>query len=175
MANAQIAEIALIDEKQNYMKFTHKCYLDEGSGGALEENEVQHPGDEAEGEVGGEEREEPGRGVERGVGLQLVQVAIQARPRLRQQPRHGVEADLEAGHVGVKLPPQPHGEHERLEQGEGGLLLGVHQQQPHAEGQALAVAHLRVQDAVRLQQVKQAALARTQGAAEIAVTGKCAA
>ena len=51
----------------------------------------------------------------------------------------------------------------------------MHQQETHAEGQALAVAHLRVQDAVGLQKVKQAALAGTQGAAEVAVSGKCAA
>ena len=69
--------------------------------------------------------------------------------------------------------PEADREHEGLEQREGGILLGVHQQEPHAEGEALAVAHLRVQDAVGLQKVEQAALARTQGAAEVAVTGKC--
>ena len=34
-----------------------------------------------------------------------VQVAVEAGPCLRQQPRHGVEADLEAGHIGVELTP----------------------------------------------------------------------
>ena len=44
-----------------------------------------------------------------------VQVAVEAGPGLRQQPRHGVEADLEAGHVRVELTPEADREHERLE------------------------------------------------------------
>ena len=35
-----------------------------------------------------------------------VQVAVEAGPCLGQQPRHGVEADLEAGHVRVELTPR---------------------------------------------------------------------
>ena len=87
-----------------------------------------------------------------------VQMTIEAGPGLRQKPRHGVEADLEAGHVGVELAPEADREHEGFEQREGGLLLGVHQQHTDTEGQALAVAHLRVQDAVGLQQIEEAAL-----------------
>ena len=35
-----------------------------------------------------------------------VQVAVEAGPGLGQQPRHGVEADLEASHVRVELMPE---------------------------------------------------------------------
>ena len=90
-----------------------------------------------------------------------VQMAIEAGAGLRQKPRHGVEADLEAGHVGVELAPEADREHEGFEQREGGLLLGVHQEHAHTKGETLAVAHLRVQDAVGLQQIEQAALSRT--------------
>ena len=45
-------------------------YLNQSGGSALEEHEVQDPGDEAEGEVGGEYGEEPGRGVQGGIRLQ---------------------------------------------------------------------------------------------------------
>ena len=42
-------------------------------------------------------------------------MTVEAGPGLCQQPRHGVEADLEAGHVGVELAPEADREHERLE------------------------------------------------------------
>ena len=35
-----------------------------------------------------------------------VQVAVEAGPGLGQQPRHGVEADLEASHVRLELTPE---------------------------------------------------------------------
>ena len=80
---------------------------------------------------------------------------------------------MEAGHVRVELTPEADREHEGLEQREGGLLLSVHQQHAHTEGETLAVANLWVQDAVGLQQIEQTTLSRTQGSTKVAVTWKC--
>ena len=54
--------------------------------GAVEEDEVEEAHDQAERELGGEEGEEPGGGVQRGWHLQLLQVPVQLGQAVVQQP-----------------------------------------------------------------------------------------
>ena len=60
----------IISNYPYHKKLNNNGYLDQSGRGALKEDEVQDPGDEAEREVGGEDGEEPGRGVQGGVSLQ---------------------------------------------------------------------------------------------------------
>ena len=59
-------------------------------GGGLTED----PGDEAQGEVGGEDGEEPGRGVQAGADLVQLQVAVQVPVVVVQQSGQLVHLDL---------------------------------------------------------------------------------
>ena len=83
-----------------------------------------------------------------------------------------MEGQLEAGHIGVEHGPEAPGPQEVGEQGERLLLVHVHEEEGGGEGEALAVAHLGVQQAVRLQQVVEAELAGAQGALEVGVGGE---
>ena len=57
-------------------------------------NVTEDTGDEAEGELGGEEREEPGRGVQAGADLLLLQVVVEFPVVVMQQPRQLVHLNL---------------------------------------------------------------------------------
>ena len=60
----------------------------------------------------------------------------------------------------MELLPQTDIEHQVLQLREGFLLVRVHQEKSDTEGKTLAVANLRVEDAVGFQQIEQSALTR---------------
>ena len=94
------------------------------------------------------------------------------RCRCRCRWGHLVQGQLEAGHVGVEHGPEAPGHQQVGEQGEGLLLVAVHEEEGGGEGEALAVAHLGVQQAVGLQEVVEAELAGAEGAPEVGVGGE---
>ena len=129
-----------------------ECDPETDSAAALRQHHVQDASCEAVGELGGEEGEEPGGGVDDWRHIMCLQVPAQPRLAAPQQLLQLAQPQLEGHHAGEVEQAQAGGLHEH-DQGSKCpvLLLQIHQQDASHKRHALAVAHPRVVDGVRVQ------------------------